>query len=470
MKNLILSISFLLTSALDSPLKAQLPASVQNRLAYVLDSVCTKHNIKGASVAVLVPGNGIWKNTYGESYAGHPIKPDMMFGVASNTKTFVATLMLKLQEMGKLNLDDTIGTWMHNIKNVNGQITIRQLLNHTSGLGDFDYGIEYEQEIFKDFTRIWKPEELLVTFPVPAPKSAPGKGFYYSNTNFTIAGLIIKEVMKQPLSKTLKELILIPQQLEHTLFFPEEHAMVTSFPHVWSANNSTNKLIDFVAELNYSNNSLLSSGYGCGGIVSTAEDNVKFWNKLISGQIINAASFAEMTQFVKTKSNNWQYGLGIYRGQKDINKRVVYEHGGTNVGFVCENLVDSISGVCVSVLTNQDSVKNDILLLNIVGALHKVTLDMQLSTGVGEEGSNGINMQVYPNPASEVIYVNAPEINTDLLMDIYNLNGQKMLTQNNILQSSPVSISSLPAGLYIMQVKQKDGGQMIHQQKIQIIK
>ncbi|MES2691698.1 MAG: serine hydrolase [Bacteroidota bacterium] len=468
MKKICSTFLLMLMIALSVPLKAQLPANLQNRLAFVLDSVCSKHNIKGASVAVLIPDNGIWKGTYGESHTGHPITPDMDFYIASNTKTYIAALMLKLQEMGKVDLDDTIGTWMHNINNVNGQITIRQLLNHTSGLGDYDYGAEYEQKIFSDFTRIWKPEELLVTFPVSAPKFAPGKGWSYTNTNFTVAGLIIKAVMNQPLSKSLRDLIFTPQQLEHTLFFPEEHAMVTSFPHVWSANNSKNVLVDFVAELNYSNNSLLSSGYGCGGMVTTAEDNVKFWHKLISGQIINPASFAEMTEYIQLKGN-WKYGLGIYRGQKDINKRVVYEHGGTNVGFVCENLVDSISGVCVSVLTNQDSVKNDILLLKAVGALHKVTLDMPVSTGIEERFNNNINIQVYPNPAAESIHIKTEGFNAEMLTEMYNLAGEKVLSQQFSGGATTIAVGTLPAGLYIIHVTGANG-RLSGYKKIHVIK
>lgn len=449
--------SFLLlfTLAFSAPLKAQLPSDLQSRLAFVLDSVCNKHRLKGASVAVLVPNSGTWTGTYGESYSGHPITSDMMFAVASNTKTYIATLMLKLQEMGKLSLNDTIGTWMHGITNVNGQITIRQLLNHTSGIGDYDYGPEYEQKVFEDFKRIWKPEELLSTFPVSAPKFAPGKGFYYSNTNFTIAGLIIREVMQQPLSKTLRDLIFTPHQLEHTFFFPEEHEQVTNFPHIWSLNTGTGKLlVDFTETLGYSNNSLLSSGYGCGGMVTTAEDNVKFWHKLTSGQLISAASFAEMTTYVPL-SANWKYGLGIYRGQKEINKRVVFEHGGTNVGFISENLVDSISGVCVSVLTNQDSIKNDILLLKIVSALHKATLDMPVATGLNEHRITPLQVQVYPNPASNFIHIQTEKAGEELLVSIFNSAGEKVLFHHAI-NDTPIPLHALPAGLYLLRAEDKN--------------
>lgn len=454
--------------ALSASLKAQLPANLQNRLAFVFDSVCIRHNIKGASVAVLVPNSGIWKGTFGESHAGRPITSDMMFAVASNTKTYLATLMLKLQEMGKINLDDTIGTWIHHINNVNGQITIRQLLNHTSGLGDYDYGAEYEQKIFEDFTRIWKPEELLSTFPVSAPKFAPGKGYYYCNTNFTIAGLIIKEVMKQPLSRSFRDLIFTPHNLEHTVFFPEEHSMVTSFPHVWSANNSRNVLVDFVAELNYSNNSLLSSGYGCGGMVTTAEDNVKFWNKLISGQIINPASFAEMTTYIQLKGN-WKYGLGIYRGEKDINKRVVYEHGGTNVGFISENLVDSISGVCISVLTNQDSIKNDVLLLKVVGALHKITLDMPLTTGVNTIREQNLPVELYYDGFNEVIRLNMNEDHGNMQMHILDFNGRQWLAEEFRSRSASFSVKELNNGFYICYVT-NSSGQVLCSRKIHLLK
>src|SRR5687768_10082392 len=88
--------------------QAQLPAAYEARLQFVFDSVCSQLKIKGASAALIVPNSGTWKSGYGISEAGVPITTDMQFGLNSNTKTYTAALMLKLQENSLLDLDDTI--------------------------------------------------------------------------------------------------------------------------------------------------------------------------------------------------------------------------------------------------------------------------------------------------------------------------------------------------------------------------
>jgi D-alanyl-D-alanine carboxypeptidase len=463
------SLFIALLTAISGSLRAQLPSSLENRLAFVLDSVCSKYRIKGASVAVLVPNNGVWKSTYGISHIGQPVTSDMMFDVASNTKTYISALLLKLQETGKVDLDDSIGTWIHNVPNVNGQITIRQCLNHSSGIGDYDggnVGDTYNDSVFKDFNRIWQPEELLQKFPVTAPKFAPGTGWGYSNTNYVIAGLIIKQIMNQPVSKTFRELFFTPHQLNNTVFFPDDPQAGIPFPHIWSMNTGNgDHLVDFMDAYNYSNTSVITSGFGCGGMVTTAEDNVLFWHKLFSGQIINDESLAEMTTFIKL-SGSWKYGLGLYYSSKDINGRVIYEHGGTSLGFITENVVDSASGVCITVLTNQDSIKNDILLDQVVAALHKVTLQMPV-TGIKENVYESASLKLYPVPASHVLNIRMNESYNNLLFSVYNLSGEKMLSETFSGTEAAVVIDTLPPGLYIVRVTDEKCA-LVHTSKLLI--
>lgn len=462
---------FALLALISGSLKAQLPPSLENRLGFVLDSVCSAHRIKGASVAVLVPNNGIWKSTYGISHVGQPITSDMMFDVASNTKTYLSALLLKLQEMGKVDLDDSIGTWIRNVPNVSGQVTIRQCLNHTSGIGDYDggnLGDTYNDSVFKDVNRAWQPEELLQKFPVTAPKFAPGKGWHYSNTNYLIAGLITRQIMNQPVSKTFDELFFIPNKLHHTVFFPDDPQAGIPFPHIWSLNTGNgDRLIDFMDTYNYSNTSLITSGFGSGGMVTTAEDNVLFWHKLFSGQIIHDTSLAQMTTYIRLGSN-WKYGLGLYSSSKDINGRVIYEHGGTSLGFINENLVDSASGVCITVLTNQDSIKNDILLEEVVAALHKVTIQMPV-TGVKERIYQSSGLKLYPIPASDVVNIRLDESYNNLTCAVYNLAGEKMISQSFSGTAATIAVDLLPAGLYIVQVTDEKGV-LMHNGKLLIAK
>lgn len=139
---------------------APLPLEYANRLKTVFDSSCKALEIKGSSAAVLVPNFGIWKGAYGESHKDVGITSDMIFTIGSNTKTYIAALMLKLQEKGLLNISDTIGEWIIDKPYVDGKITIKQLLNHTSGMGDFSFNPLFIEAIKSDFNRVWQPEEM----------------------------------------------------------------------------------------------------------------------------------------------------------------------------------------------------------------------------------------------------------------------------------------------------------------------
>jgi D-alanyl-D-alanine carboxypeptidase len=108
--------------------------ALANRLQAKLDSMRSAQNIKGISAAVIQPGQGMWQGVSGLSHAGFPITKHMEFGIASNSKLFTATTLMKLVENNRLNLNDPLHFWLPYYPNVDSNITIRQLLNHVSGL------------------------------------------------------------------------------------------------------------------------------------------------------------------------------------------------------------------------------------------------------------------------------------------------------------------------------------------------
>jgi D-alanyl-D-alanine carboxypeptidase len=367
--------AFLLFISLSA--KAQIPSYFETKLQTVFDSICEKRKIKGASVAVYIPNMGNWKAAHGISKVGVPIDTDMIFGIGSNTKTFIAVALLKMQEEGLINLDDKISTWISH-PHVNGNITIRQLLNHTSGIHSYTSNPLINDSLLSDFNRVWEPEEMMGL--VQEPLFAPGASWGYSNTNYLIAGMIIRDVLQQPLSQTIKEKILDPIQISETYLFPEE-SVAGNIPNVWSRNfTMTGKLFDVTTDFNYSNTAMFSMAWAAGAIMSTAEANAMFWHKLVSGQMLNAASMEEFQQFINLNSST-RYGLGLFQ-LRNFNGRDVISHGGTNIGFINENIADPVSGVAISVLTNQDSISNNILLTQLVRALHKITIDIETVGGI----------------------------------------------------------------------------------------
>ena len=119
----------------------------EEKMQNLLDEEIEDYDIRGVSATVIMPNNKIWNGVSGISHETVSIKPDMLFAIGSVTKNVVAALILRLVEENKLSLDDEISKWLNSYKFVDGKITIRQLLNHTSGL----YMFWDNQKIWDDF-------------------------------------------------------------------------------------------------------------------------------------------------------------------------------------------------------------------------------------------------------------------------------------------------------------------------------
>ena len=115
-------------------------------------------------------------------------------GIGSNTKTFTATMMLKLSEQGIVSLDDSLHHWLPGFNNIDSNITIKQLLRHNTGIADF-WTPSWVNIIFANPDSIWTPEDVL-NFVGP-PLFPAGTNVSYSNTNFTLAGMIIEAATGQ---------------------------------------------------------------------------------------------------------------------------------------------------------------------------------------------------------------------------------------------------------------------------------
>jgi len=171
----------------------------------------------GISAAVSVPGYRTWTGVSGYSQPGVPISEDMLFDVASIQKNFEAALVLKLVEDGVLFLDDSIAKYLPSYPNVDGQITLRQLLNHTSGLfnvfehPDFPWvktGVDYAKE--------WPTEEVINNF-VRDPYGPPGYVQHYSSTNYLLITDVIEAATGSTVPDEIDRYFLEPMQLENTL-------------------------------------------------------------------------------------------------------------------------------------------------------------------------------------------------------------------------------------------------------------
>jgi len=399
------------------------------RLQIVTDSFRKANNLRGISVGVYHPGNGTWQGVSGISHPGVPITSDMEFGIASNTKLFTGVLLLKLAESKLLRLDDSLHTYLPTYKNINPNITIRQLLNHTSGLDDVTSVAGYPDSIFNNPNRIFKTGEL-INWAGP-PLFAPGKGWSYCNTNYLLAAMIAERVTGYSYGRLLHDSILKPLQLDST-FLDVYDSVLFTIAHPWQAGTDNSAV---------PRKALNSAAWAAGAMYSTSGEMLQWYRALMGGKVLKPASLKEMTTFVGTGN----YGIGIAR--TSMNGRTVWQHGG-NIwgGYNSSMTYDSASGAVVCVLINQLPPQAFQLARLLIENTAEYTV------GLPEERRETTLLQVYPNPANGwvQIQIRGREIQR---ITIFNAAGQRVME----CSETSFSVAALPPGIYMVLAETQDG-------------
>src|SRR4028119_1681900 len=205
-----------------------------------IEEQMTNLRVPGALVYVDVPGEGTWSQAFGTGNieGDTPITPDDHFRIGSNTKTFTGTVVLQLVDEGKLRLDDPVSKYQPEVPN-GKNITIRELLNMSSGLFSYSEDKGFNQTLDSDPHKVWEPEELVSIGLRHKPVFPPGKGFYYSNTNFVLLGMIVEELTGRPLEEAYEERIFEPLGMTQTSL-PERTSAAIPDPHAQGYMYGTN--------------------------------------------------------------------------------------------------------------------------------------------------------------------------------------------------------------------------------------
>ena len=273
--------------------KVALDAKFEKQRQSLLDEGVRKHEIRGVSAAIVFPDGTVWTGVGGVSHDTVPMKPDMLFGIGSVTKNFVAALTLLLAEEGALSLDDPISDYLPAYPHVDGDITIRQLLNHTSGLYMFWDNDDLWEALKEDRSKVWTPEEVLAY--IEEPYFEPGEGWRYSNTNYLLLAMIIEETTGNKLSTEFRNRFWVPLGIDAYLAIQE--TVPKNRAHVFGDNFQFGEQeMDLTFEPRASHDSI---GFGSSGICMTAEELARWCQALYTGKILNKESMDEMLQFVK---------------------------------------------------------------------------------------------------------------------------------------------------------------------------
>ncbi len=458
MKNQVSKIATLLfvTLFFYGKAQAQLPTLLQSKLQDTLLAVGNQYKFKGLSVAVSYKNAGIWKSAYGQSTSTQPLNTNMLIGIGSNTKTFVSALMIKLHENGQLHLDDTIGTWIQGYQNIAGNITIRQLLNHTSGVYSFTEHSDFWTALNNNLSKVWTKQEILTSF-VDAPYFTSGNGFEYSNSNHLLAALIAESVTGRSLHHLIRDSILTPNNLQHT-FFPPYETATDPYANFWTNLDGVGAWDDMG---NWSQSGAVipkevqSAANAAGGIVSTAEDNVKFWKALMMGQIITKNSLVHEMMDWQNGGSYGLYGLSIMR--KRQLGRITFSHGGTWLGQINSNLADTNNQIYITVLSNQDSLQNSYT-RKVVEALYKVCLDFNQAVSVRNYVEDR-DLKVYPNPATQVVYIKSTNGQSLKEAILFDQTGKIVLHKKDMesLHKNELDLRALHQGVYFLRMITQNG-------------
>ena len=320
------------------------PEFLQSSLAHpkgeafqaVLDKYISD-GIPGATLLV-ADSNGIWIGAAGYADIKNKIlmQPCHILKPGSVTKMIIGNVMWQLQEEGQVNIEDPISNYVPelaaNITN-GGQITIKMLLNHTSGIYPIARDLDYNLAVVNDFTRGWSSEEIIQYFTNKPATNLPGEKYYYSNTNTLISELIIESITKESLALTLEKKVFNPLGMNNTVYY--------DYSEEFPLGNLAQGYVDFHNDGgNIQNISDLNPGSGNGytGLYSNAEDMYLFAKALfIDHSLISESCMNQiLNSFFYSETGNSASSSGAIHRQ-DIeffgDSIMAYGHSGGDIGY-----------------------------------------------------------------------------------------------------------------------------------------
>ncbi|MGK5543191.1 serine hydrolase domain-containing protein [Streptomyces sp. URMC 127] len=263
-----------------------------------------------------VDRNRVWKSSAGVSdlKTGAPRGADDTFRAGSITKTFVATVLLQLEAEGKLSLDDSVERWLPGVVRGDGfdgsSITVRQLLNHTSGLKDAWDDPEFLSKVTgREFLEhrydTWTREQLVAAALRQTPAKNTGQGTHdYSNVNYTLAGMVIEKVTGKAWADEVKRRIINPLGLDSTVLPGTDPRMPA--PHSRGYRKLLAPADQEAFDVTEFNPSMFTSA---GDLISTADDLTRFYRALLGGRLLPRQQLKEMKTTVPAGGTG--YGLGL---------------------------------------------------------------------------------------------------------------------------------------------------------------
>ena len=333
---------FLLCLSLPASAQNQLSPEIREKIDKLATEALARTGVPSASVAVVKDGQIVYVKAYGNARLEPrtPATPNMRYSIGSISKQFTAAAILLLQEQGKLSLDDKVARFIPNLTRAN-EVSIRQLLSHTSGYQDY-WPQDYVMPMMLQPVTAQRIMDLWARKPLDFD---PGTKWQYSNTNYVIAGVIIERASRKPLLQFLNERILGPLGMMSVRNIDQEKLGEQ----------------DPVGYMRYALGPLRPAPkegkgwlFAAGELAMTAADLARWDISIMDRKLLKPSSYRQLGTEVLLKNGlATHYGLGVSVNTEAGSRAL--SHGGEVSGFTAENIVFPDKRVAIVALTNQDA-------------------------------------------------------------------------------------------------------------------
>ncbi len=345
----------------------KLPADYQQNLMKIGEflTYLEKNNLEAGKISIFKDGKEVFERTFGENNLPGNSAENRYFQIGSITKTMTAVMIHKLAEERKISLNTKLSSYFPQFPNAD-KITIEQMLNHTSGLGDY---VENEKEL-KWLTRSASEKEIMAHMLTQKSVFLPGTSTKYSNTAYYLLTKILEKETGKSFAENLNQMILKPNKMQNT--FPAELSPKNVFPGYSYANGWTEtKDFDF-------NNVI-----GVGDIAADPKDLNIFINQLFSGKILPLNTVED----IKPQSDN-RFGLGI--AAVPFFSKTFYGHSGGTYGTNSLMIYSEEDRISLAYSLNADRIDSNRFVTGILSLLYGIDYEFPVAnnTIIAEEQLN----------------------------------------------------------------------------------
>jgi CubicO group peptidase (beta-lactamase class C family) len=339
---LLTFVCFAFVAAARAQTSSKLGTALEGQIDRIAQEALAQTGVPSASIAVVRDGQIAYIHAYGMARLD-PLtaaQPEMRYSIGSISKQFTAAAMLMLVEQHKLSLDDPVSRYLPNLTRAR-EVTIRQLLSHTSGYQDY-----WPQDYVPPFmTQPVTAERIMDLWGRKPLDFDPGTKWQYSNTNYVIAGVIVEKVSGKPLLEFLEERMFSPLGM---------HGVDNIDLHQLPQTDATGYMRYALGPPRVAPKEGPGWLFAAGELAMAASELAKWDMGMLSRRLLKPQSFKQMQTEVKLKDGSGTgYGLGLQVGK--ISGHRVIRHGGEVSGFTAQNIVFPDDNLAVVALTNQDA-------------------------------------------------------------------------------------------------------------------